>query len=117
MHFPTPSRRWITSLAGAALLAALPALAQVSKPANEASSETLPAANPVSAAGQRVYEQARMRLVQVRTLLRAQDSQSSVGSGFLVSDQGHLITNYHVVSQFAMQPQRHRLVYATAVLL
>lgn len=71
-------------------------------------------AAPPSAAGQRVYESTRQRLLQVRTLLRAQDSQASVGSGFLVSDEGHLITNYHVVSQAALQPQRHRLVYSTA---
>jgi len=69
---------------------------------------------PPSAAGQRVYESTRQRLLQVRTLLRAQDSQATVGSGFLVSDEGHLITNYHVVSQAALQPQRHRLVYSTA---
>ena len=52
-------------------------------------------------------------LLQVRTLLRGQDSQASVGSGFVVSEEGHLITNYHVVSQFALQPTRYRLVYAT----
>ncbi len=68
----------------------------------------------VSPVGQRVYEQARTRLLQVRTLLKGQDSQSSVGSGFLVSEQGHLITNYHVISQFAMQPARFRLVYVTS---
>src|SRR5262245_36941025 len=73
-----------------------------------------PEAAAPSAAGQRVYESARQRLLQVRTLLRAQDSQSTVGSGFLVSEEGHLITNYHVVSQAALQPQRHRLVYSTA---
>jgi serine protease Do len=73
-----------------------------------------PNAPPPSAAGQRIYEGARHRLVQVRTLLRGQDSQASVGSGFLVSDAGHLITNYHVVSDVALQPQRHRLVYSTA---
>ncbi len=70
---------------------------------------------PVALTGiaQRVYEAARPRLLQVRTLLAGQDSQSSVGSGFLVSEEGHLITNYHVVSQFALQPSRHRLVYAS----
>ena len=53
------------------------------------------------------------QLLQVRTLLKTQDSQSSVGSGFLVDEAGLLVTNYHVVSQYALQPGRHRLVYAT----
>jgi hypothetical protein len=77
--------------------------------------QPMPSAEPPpSATGQRIYEGARHRLVQVRTLLRGQDSQASVGSGFLVSEDGHLVTNYHVVSDVALQPQRHRLVYSTA---
>lgn len=67
----------------------------------------------LTGSGQRIYERMRPRLLQVRTLLQTQDSQTSVGSGFLIDDQGHLITNYHVVSQYALQPSRHRLVYAT----
>lgn len=73
-----------------------------------------PAAPVVTDASQRAFANARERLLQVRTLLRGQDSQSSVGSGFLVTDEGHLITNYHVVSQFALKPAQYRLVYATA---
>lgn len=87
----------------AALMLSPPALA--AEPATEA-----PA---VTGTGQRIYERIRPQLLQVRTLLKTQDSQSSVGSGFLVDDAGHLITNYHVVSQYALQPSRHRLVYAT----
>jgi serine protease Do len=71
------------------------------------------AAGAVTGAGQRIYERIRPALLQVRTLLKTQDSQSSVGSGFLVDESGHLITNYHVISQYALQPTRHRLVYAT----
>jgi hypothetical protein len=69
---------------------------------------------PVSASAQRLYHEARPRLLQVRTLLKGQDSQASVGSGFLVTDEGHILTNYHVVSEAALQPDRYRLVYSTA---
>jgi S1-C subfamily serine protease len=69
---------------------------------------------PVSASARRAYEQARAQLLQVRTLLKGQDSQASVGSGFLVSDEGHIITNYHVVSSAALEPERYRLIYSTA---
>jgi len=69
---------------------------------------------PTPDASQRAFASARERLLQVRTLLRGQDSQASVGSGFLVTDEGHLITNYHVVSQFALKPSQYRLVFATA---
>ncbi len=106
MHIALTPSRW-----PAALVAVLLALGTASVAAQSAA-DTGSAA--LSASGQRVYEQARTRLLQVRTLLQGQDSQSTVGSGFLVDDQGHLITNYHVVSQFAMQPSRFRLVYATA---
>ncbi len=68
----------------------------------------------VSASAQRVYERSRAQLVQVRTLLKGQSSQATVGSAFVVTADGHLITNYHVVSQAALQPQRYRLVYSTS---
>jgi serine protease Do len=66
-----------------------------------------------SESAQRIYEQARRALVRVRTLVNAQSSQSTVGSGFVVSEQGHILTNYHVVSQAALQPQRYRLSFST----
>ncbi|MEY4560977.1 MAG: hypothetical protein RLZZ618_254 [Pseudomonadota bacterium] len=78
-----------------------------------ANEPVLPAA-PVSLSARKVYEQARSQLLQIRTLVKGQGAQTSVGSGFVVSAQGHIITNYHVVSEAALSPSRHTLVYLTA---
>ena len=96
-----------------AAAAAAAASAAASAPDNGASAPAAEPPAPITGTGQRIYERTRPLLLQVRTLLKTQDSQSSVGSGFLVDDAGHLVTNYHVVSQYALQPSRHRLVYAT----
>jgi serine protease Do len=80
---------------------------------NSDSAATPALAPALTGAGQRIYERTRPLLLQVRTLLKTQDSQSSVGSGFLVDDGSLIVTNYHVISQFALQPTRYRLVYAS----
>jgi S1-C subfamily serine protease len=85
-----------------------PALPQSIAPASAPGTDAT-----VTGAGQRIYERTRPMLLQVRTLLKTQDSQASVGSGFLVGDGTRLITNYHVISQYALQPGRFRLVYAS----
>lgn len=78
-----------------------------------ASAASAPAHDSLSASAKKIYEQSRQQLLQVRTLLKGQDSQSSVGSGFLVDGRGLLITNYHVISQFALEPDRYRLRFST----
>ncbi len=101
--------RWVATWA--ALLCAASAWGQApSDP--PAAAPTTPAS--VSLSARKVYEQARSQLVQIRTVLKGRASQTSVGSGFFVSADGLILSNFHVVSEAALKPDRHDLVYVTA---
>jgi serine protease Do len=68
----------------------------------------------IPSAAEQVFAAAPARLLQIRTVVAGAGRQSSVGSGFLVGPDGLAITNYHVVSQVALEPQTYRLEYAAA---
>jgi S1-C subfamily serine protease len=62
---------------------------------------------PPSSAAQKLYSSAKADLLQVRSLLKSGRTQSSVGSGFLIGTSNLVLTNYHVVSQFALDPDTY----------
>ena len=77
-------------------------------------SAALAAPEPPTSAAERIFAGAPPRLLQIRTLVAGAGQQSSIGSGFLVSADGLAVTNYHVVSQAALDPSTYRLEYAAA---
>jgi hypothetical protein len=75
---------------------------QASAPAPDAVALPTP-----SSTAQKLYSAAKADLLQVRSLLKTGRTQSSVGSGFLVGTSNLVLTNYHVVSQFALDPDTY----------
>ncbi len=76
-------------------------------PAVEADTDVDTTLPPPSSAAQKVYSAAQGDLLQIRMLLKSGRSQSTVGSGFLVGTSNLVLTNYHVVSQMALDPEAY----------
>ena len=88
----------------------IPSPAAVPDPASKAAQVPLPAP---SASARDLFSRYKDRLVQVRVLLNSANEQSSLGSGFVVRDDGPkgvwIVTNYHVISSLAIDPEKFRL--------
>ena len=57
-----------------------------------------------SSTAQKLYFSAKNDLLQLRILVRNGRAQKSVGSGFLIGTSNLVVTNYHVVSGIALEP-------------
>jgi serine protease Do len=71
-------------------------------------------AGSAPSAAERIYASAPPRLLQFRSLVTGAERPASTGSGFLVTADGLAITNYHVVSQVALDPKTYHLEYVAA---
>lgn len=84
-----------------------------SKPDNAAASTSSTTTNTGSApaapssTAQKLYTAAKQDLLQIRVLVKSGRTQASVGSGFLIGQSDLVVTNYHVVSQIALEPKTY----------
>jgi S1-C subfamily serine protease len=56
----------------------------------------------------RVFSRYADRVTKVQVVETGSAARATIGSAFFVTDQGHLVTNYHVVSQLILTPERYR---------
>jgi serine protease Do len=56
-----------------------------------------------------VFAQFSNRVVQVRVTSKGSDTKSVIGSGFFIAADGTLITNYHVISDLLLHPDRYQI--------
>jgi len=54
------------------------------------------------------------RIFQIQVIERMSGNKSSIGTGFCVSPQGYLATNFHVISEALTDSSRYRLEFITA---
>ena len=75
---------------------------------------TVPTNATLSESAQRLYATSRAHLLQIRIVLKGRENQASAGSGFVVAPGGLIVTNYHVISSLALEPDQYRAIYQGA---
>lgn len=58
-----------------------------------------------------IFKQLAPSLYQIRIIDQASGEKSSIGSGFQITADGIVATNYHVISSYARHPAKYRIEY------
>lgn len=58
-----------------------------------------------------IFKQLAPSLYQIRLIDKASGEKSSIGSGFQITADGLIATNYHVISGFAQHPHKYQIQY------
>lgn len=60
---------------------------------------------------EQLFNQLKPSLYQIKLIDKASGEKSSIGSGFQISKEGIIATNYHVISSYALHPKKYRIEY------
>ena len=56
-----------------------------------------------------VYRRFAPRVVKIQSVEQSSGAKAAIGSGFFVSAEGHVVTNYHVISELVNLPDQYRV--------
>ena len=73
--------------------------------------ETAASPSPASA---RIYDRVKASVVTVEVHSGNREAKNALGSGYVVSAEGVVVTNYHVVESFLAEPERYEVRVRTA---
>ena len=58
-----------------------------------------------------LFSELKQTVFQIRVIDIASGDKFTIGSGFQISEQGHIATNFHVVSPYVHDPDKYRLEF------
>lgn len=104
---------FILALLGASVASAQGHGAKSVAPLVPAADAATAALAPVSESARGVLERVRPSIAQIKGFYGSNTAQAFHGTGFAVAAGGILLTNYHVVAEKVMYPEKYRLEYRT----
>ncbi len=60
---------------------------------------------------EQIFKQLAPSLYQIKIIDKASGEKSSIGSGFQITADGLIATNYHVISSYARHPQKYQIEF------